>query len=250
MSLEANQQFFIFKRKDVWFADFPYDVVNADRVVFNDCKNKVDLPGFGREEFSTIVIDLNKDLGEIWAGIDARSTRSRINRAVRENIAIKSSDDYREFYKINESFREKKKLNVSTDIDMYKNNGILFYASMGGEIVSCQFYLYDKNTIRWLIGASKRLEAGKEKAALIGCANRLIIWEAIKFAKGKGLNEFDLGGVDFSGGTGDPKYSISKFKETFGGNPVARYIYRKTYSKEYKFLSELKNGLKNFFKKS
>jgi len=55
--------------------------------------------------------------------------------------------------------------------------------------------LEDQSNINYWIGASKRLDVDKEKAKLIGYANRLIYWEAIKYAKEKGIKEYDLGGI-------------------------------------------------------
>jgi lipid II:glycine glycyltransferase (peptidoglycan interpeptide bridge formation enzyme) len=57
---------------------------------------------------------------------------------------------------------------------------------------------------------------------------------AIKYAKGKGLREFDFGG--YTVGDRDPtQVGYSAFKKGFGGDLVERYNYTKYYSKIYKF---------------
>ena len=78
--------------------------------------------------------------------------------------------------------------------DILKKYGTLFIAEHDGELLGGQFYLNDKMHMRWLLGSSKRLEVNKEKATLIGNANRLITWEAIKFAREMDVTEFDFGG--------------------------------------------------------
>jgi lipid II:glycine glycyltransferase (peptidoglycan interpeptide bridge formation enzyme) len=94
-------------------------------------------------------------------------------------------------------------------------------------------FFADGNIIRWRLGASKRL-VDLDKAALIGNANRLLVWVAIKYAKGKGLREFDFGG--YTVGDRDPtQVGYSAFKKGFGGDLVERYNYTKYYSKIYKF---------------
>jgi lipid II:glycine glycyltransferase (peptidoglycan interpeptide bridge formation enzyme) len=84
----------------------------------------------------------------------------------------------------------------------------------------------------WRVGASKRL-IDSDRATLIGNANKLLVWEAIKYAKGKGLREFDFGGYQ----VGDRYLQLvgySAFKKSFGGDLVERYEYRKYYLKIYK----------------
>ena len=192
--LEIEGKIHIFKTKEIWFSDYPFDIKGYDSVTFRACKNKVDLNGFTREEFTTLVIDLTQDLDVIWKNMNKSSCRYAINRAKKDGIKIKLNQNYEEFCEINRSFRENKGLPVGSEKNEFMNKyGTLFVAEFDGEILCGQFYLEDENNIRWLIGASKRLEVGKEKATLIGNANRLVIWQAIQYAKEKGINEFDMG---------------------------------------------------------
>ena len=85
------------------------------------------------------------------------------------------------------------------------------------------------------------MEVDKEKAKLIGYANRLIHWEAIKYAKEKGIKEYDLGGIfsDEEVEKDKVKMGIRSFKLSFGGESVTRYQYQKIYSKGFKILYRL-----------
>jgi len=233
--LETERRIYIFKIKDIWWADEPFDVDGCDGVTFHACKSKVDTEGFSREEFTTLVIDPIQDLDTIWKNMDKSSCRYAINRAKRDGVKIKLNHKYKEFYEINHSFRKNKGLPVGFEkLEFMKKYGTLFVAEFDGEIIGAQLYLEDEINIRWLVGASKRLEVSKAKATLIGNANKLIIWQAIKYAKEKGIMEFDMGGYYFGGNKNDPKYTINKFKQSFGGKLTTHYIYRKNYSKIYK----------------
>jgi lipid II:glycine glycyltransferase (peptidoglycan interpeptide bridge formation enzyme) len=69
---------------------------------------------------------------------------------------------------------------------------------------------------------------------LIGNANRLLVWEAIKYAQGKGLKEFDLGDYAVGDHAQVEKAGFTAFKKGFGGDLIERYFYTKYYSKIYK----------------
>lgn len=238
--LEMYRRIFLFKIKDIWWADEPYDVEGCDAVTFHACKNRVraSKKGFTCEKFTTLVIDLTQDLGMIWKNMSKSSCRYAINRAKRDGVRLKLNQNYDEFYKIYCSFINRKKISLGyLKPEIMKKYGTLFVAEFEGEILAGQFYLEDENNIRWLVGASKRLDVNKEKATLIGNANKLIIWHAIKYAKKKGIKEFDMGGAILD--KNDPRYSITKFKHGFGGQIAIRYIYRKYYSNIYKFALNL-----------
>jgi len=68
--LEVDESKFIFKTKKIWFSEAPFDVTGYDGVTFYECTRDVDLEGFSKEEFTTIVIDLTPDLDTIWKKMD------------------------------------------------------------------------------------------------------------------------------------------------------------------------------------
>ena len=238
--LEIEKKKLIFKRKEIWFSDYPFNVSGCQVVTFKECKNKTELKGFERKDFTTLVIDLTQDLDTIWKNMDNSSCRYSIKRAKREGIEIKINCNYEEFYEINRSFAKDKDLGTGDiPVRFFEKNGTLFTAEFNGEVIGGQFYLNDENNMRWLVGASKRLEVNKEMATLIGNANRLIIWEAINYAKNRGIKEFDMGGVYTGNAPDEQKERINKFKKSFGGELVTHYIYEKYYSGIYKFARRL-----------
>ena len=245
MSLEIEIKKGLFKTKQIWFADYPYDVKGADRVIFRDCKNKVDMPDFSRDKITTFVIDLTQDLDTIWKKMGRTSCRQEISKAEKEGITVKINQNFDDFIKIDKLFSKAKGWGSSgMTINFLKKNGTLFVAELNGEILGGYFYLKDNNNIRPIFNPSKRLSVDDRKSALVGMGNRLIIWEAIKYAKKNGIKEFDFAGYN-AGGTG--KNILDKpslFKQSFGGDVVTHYIYRKDYSNIYKILSLLKQKIK------
>ena len=65
--------------------------------------------------------------------------------------------------------------------------------------------------------------------------NNLLIWEMIKYAKSKGIETFDLGGI-----ATDPEKrkesGVSFFKLSFGGKVTPVFHYEKINSKKYVLL--------------
>ena len=234
--LEIDSKIFMFRTREIYFADYPYDVSGYATVTFEVCPNKVDVPGFSRREGTTSVIDLTQDLDAIWKNLKKKSCRYEINRARREGIIIKINQNLEEFDRIYKSFWKNKVYADAQIRPEFVKYGTLFTAEIDDEVVAGQLYIEDESHVRWIIGGSKRLEVPKDRAILIGCANRLMHWEAIKYAKEKGIKEFDLGGVYTGENKDDPRYTIRHFKESFGGTLVTRYGYNKIYSKAYKLL--------------
>lgn len=249
--MEVDQKTFIFHIKEIHSAEYPFDIECCDLLTFQYCKNKVDVKGFKLiKEHFTSIIDLTQYLDTIWQNMH-KSARNLVNRAEREGIKIQISDNYEDFYKMYRSFIIKKGITSIfrvfgigvIDLKIMKKYGTLFVAEHNGEMLSGRIYLEDHSSVNAWIGASKRLEVDKEKIKLISCANRLIHWEAIKYAKEKGMKEYDLGGI-FSDEEVDKermKLGIRKFKLSFGGEIVTRYQYQKIYSKGFKILYYLYN---------
>ncbi|HQE50229.1 MAG TPA: hypothetical protein PKI14_15215 [Fervidobacterium sp.] len=247
--LEIESRRYGFKTKTIWFSEAPFDVTGYDKIAFRACTKDVNIKGFSKQEVTTLIIDLTQDLDAIWRKMSKSSCRSAINKAKREGVQILINQEYEAFIDINEKFREAKELPAyNIDIDFMKNHGILFVSMFDGTILGGQFYLNDDKNMRWLLGASKRLEVADNMKSLVGAANRLMIWEAIQYAKNAGFSEFDMGGY-YTGKKADPqKEGINIFKKSFGGDIVTRYRYEKDYStiytlaeKSYKLYNAIKN---------
>jgi hypothetical protein len=109
----------------------------------------------------------------------------------------------------------------------------------------------DGSHIEAWLSASKRFVADPSKKKIISLADRLIDWEIIKYAKEKGIREFDLGGIwpEEEAAQDIVKKGINDFKLRSGGKVVTRYLYQKTYSKTFSLVSNF-YGLKNLAKTS
>lgn len=231
--LEVNRKVYGFKIKDVWWDRGPFHIDNCDLLTFHSCQNRLDVDGFYCEEFSTLIIDISGNLDDIWKNMSKSSCRYAINRAKRDGVKVKlgKGSDYKLFYEMDSSFRKSKNLKTNYFFpDMMENYGTLFLSEYEGEILGGQLYIEDMNNIRWLFGASNRLNVEKDKATLIGNANKLLIWEAINYAWRKGIKRFDMGGYYTGNNKEDPRYAINSFKQSFGGELVKYYKYICYYS--------------------
>jgi len=256
--LEINKKILFLDTCEVHFSDYPYDVEEVDFLNFRYCKNKVNVKGFNRHKELTSIIDLTQDLDTIWKNMDKKNVRYRINRAKREGIEIQTNKDYKQFFEMYKSFIKKKGIKSlfdifgvgSIDLKTMKEKGTLFVAKYYDELLVGTLFLKDNQHIESWIGASKRLDVDKRKKSLIACADRLIDWEAIKYAKERGIKEFDLGGL-WSKKEAEKdikKKRINDYKLYSGGKTVTRYSYQKSYSKTYDFLCYL-YSLKNLQRK-
>jgi lipid II:glycine glycyltransferase (peptidoglycan interpeptide bridge formation enzyme) len=248
--LIIDKKILMFNIKEVHFSKNPFDIEGCDFLIFPYCKNKVEAKGFVCYKKLTSIIDLTQDLDTIWKKFH-RDTFKGIKRAEREGVKISINNGYEQFFDIYQNFIRKKEINSifggigveTASLDTMKKKGTLFVAEYHGEILGGMLFLEDDSNIETLVSASKRLEGEKEDKAIIGCANRLIRWEAIKYAKEKGIKEFDLGGLFPEDKTEkDPiKKGINSFKLSFGGDVVPGYTYEKGYSKILKLAYYLHN---------
>jgi len=245
--LVVDRKRLILKIKEMYFCEQPFEVSDCDSVRFVHCKNKVDAEGFICQEVYTSIIDLTQNLDTIWANISRGNCRKPINRAERAGIRVKLNQNYDEFYKIYRSVREVKALpGFSLSLEDIKRMATLFVAEYNGEIISGHGYLEDEdNILSWVIG-SRRFEEDKERVTLVGNASKLIIWEAIKYAKEKGIKELDMGELwsEEEAAKDSDRQNINFFKQSFGGVTVKRFSYEKAYSKTYrlaKYLYQLVN---------
>ncbi len=237
---EIDKKMFIFNIKEIHFSKNPFDVNGCDFVIFPYCNNKIKAKGFFCYNKLTSIIDLNQNLDTIWKKFHTNTIRG-IKRAEKNCINIKINQHYDQFYQIYKNFLKQKRLKSFFEpfgvgiipLNIIKNKGTLFVAEYNGEILGGIVSLVDTSNIEYWIGASKRLECQKDINALIGCANRLIFWEAIKYAKERGIKEFDLGGYwpENEAKKDLMKSGINSFKSSFGGEVIQGYSYAKGYSK-------------------
>lgn len=250
--LAMDLNYWIFKTANIFFADAPFDVSGCDSVTFHSCRNAIDADGFTRRRQLTSVIDLSEDLDILWGRCN-RTCRRFINRAQRSDVTVLRNECYKEFFEINHEFMRKKRISVPfglnlPTLEVMKQSGELYLTDLGGVILGGHLYLVDEDHIRLWISASRRLDSDRETAKVIGDSNRLLHWEAIKWAKEQGIGEFDWGGFWPEGeAAADPtKAGINSFKQSFGGKIVDDFQYQKVYSPLYRVASKILQATRPF----
>ena len=254
-----DKKILMYTIREVHFSDNPFDIENCDFINFCYCKNKLYAKDFTRQEELTSVIDLDQDLDSIWHKMDNKNVRYYINRGYREGIKIHINKKYNEFYKMTQYFNKKKGIKSHfdflgvgrTSLEVMQKYGTLFIAEYDGVLLAGTLFLEDGSTIRSWIGSSIRFDSDKKKRILAGCGNRLIDWEVIKYAKDKGIKEFDLGGLwsEEEAKKDILKQRINDYKLRVGGDSVTRYSYTKIYSKTYSLFYHLYD-LKSYIQKA
>ena len=229
-----------FKKKWVWFED-PHDVNDADMVTFFSYSN-VEAPGFMRSAGITSVIDLRQPLQTIWEKMRKDFIRLQIERGSRQGIIVKQDDSFDMFRAVLEEFRASKGLQQQ-DYSVFREHGILFSAYLNGEMIAGGIFIGDEAHLRVWMLASKRLQ-DKTLKQRVGEANRMILWEAIKYAKEHDMALFDFCGLDMPEKEGDAMPSLTVYKEAFGGERRGQYYYTKIYSLPLRLLIQIKNAAK------
>jgi lipid II:glycine glycyltransferase (peptidoglycan interpeptide bridge formation enzyme) len=215
---------------------------------------KLEPNGFSREKNLTLTIDLTKSLDELWSDLK-RNNRTQVNRASKEGIKIKITNDYKEFYKIYKNLYKKKGLMPLLGslgfgiipLNVFKRYGTLFIAEKDGKLLCGDVYLEGEKSVLAWAGASKRFNVPKKEKREIAWASKLCIWEALKYYKNKKFEEFDFGGMwPEEEAEKDPtKSGINKYKKGFGGQIITVYNYRKIYSKLFNYARVI-YGFRNF----
>lgn len=253
--LKRNRLFF--RTMEIYFADAPFEVENCDLVSFIECKNEIKNTDFEHKKSCTAVINLSPNINCIWHTIDKKSNRQRINRAIKDGVSIHKNSNYHEFSAIYKNFMRdkgfKSLLGIGTPtISEMKNSTTLFVAKHNNEVLAGHLYLEGNDTFRLWASASKRLSVSKEQSSLIGKANRLLHWEAIKYAKEKEFREYDWGGVWTDNETKNDimKLNLNTFKLSFGSQIIERHSYYKTYSTLYNVSRSAYQKIKGQFEKT
>lgn len=234
----------LFKKQWVWFAE-PSEVPDADSVTFFSYSD-VPARGFRKKEGWTSVIEIFKPEEEIWKALRPGFIAEQIIKGQKKGIIIKQDNNWVGFEELYKSFREHKGI-PKDDVRLFKKHGLIFSAYLSGELLASAVFIADEKNIRAWALASKRLDGleGK-KREIVGQANRMLLWEAMKYGKKEGMLRFDLGGIALPLDGVTPPLTI--FKEAFGGSRLKNYYYSKTYSPLLKIIEKAKILFKKFRK--
>jgi hypothetical protein len=253
MAVIIDYPFLIFKKRDIFLSEFPYDNDDEfDVVTFKYCKNKINLPGYKCVETLTSTIDLTQDIEEIWKKVN-KNIRRKINEARNETLIYKINGNFNEFYTILKDFMKKKNYGSSLgflgvelpNVKILEKYGTLFTAELNGEILGGHLYLEDSENLLLWKSASKRLTVDKETSNLIANVNALLHWQAINYAKEKSIRTFNWGGLFSKKDALDPKKnSINIYKLRYGGQIEPTYSYLKINNKLFEKISYIYTNLK------
>ncbi len=214
----------VFKKEWRWF-ELPLDT-GADIVnVFS--YDRVDAPGFKRKEGITTVIDLTRDEETLWGALRKKFVREQIQKGERNGISVSVGIHWEEFVPVYEEFREGKQV-VRDDPRVFKHC-LVAGAYHGGILIAGGVFVHDTTNIRALALASRRFNDDGKMRELVGQANRMVIWETMRFAKKHGYRSFDLGGIAPESDDRGER-TLAEFKESFGGERKPCYYYTKVNS--------------------
>lgn len=236
--IELDFKPFLFKNKIIYYSDSIFDVAGYTSVSFKAVKNKVPAPHFDCREEINYIIDLTQSLEKIWDNMNRNSHRN-IKKAKESGVNIKFNQNYEEFYDMYLDHKEAKghlKWYNMHILDEIKKYGTLVVAEYDDEIISGAVFLEDENNLIYWITASYRYSQNEEIKKLSGNATHLVQWEVIKYAKSKGLKEYNLGPCSYEGNVNK---TLLRFKEGLGGKPCKHYTYKKDYNKLYKIIREI-----------
>ena len=180
--------------------------------------------GYTCEKRDTSVIKLAVDADKIWASFSGRA-RNMIRKAEKNGVVIERycGDDlslscYLNLVKNTFKRQSSRLLHPETFFEQFALGSLsnesfnFFLAKKDGSLIGGSMFLIDGSRMIYISGATDTV--GKSLAA-----NSLLIWSAIKAAKEKRLEYFDLGGHGRDG--------IDRFKSSFGGEKISRQRYVK-----------------------
>jgi len=175
---------------------------------------------------ATLVLDLERDLEAILASFEEK-TRYNIRLAEKKGVSVKEDKSEKGidgFYKLYEETAKRDKFMVHPLRYYQKIREILFSAGLGTNFIA----FYEGKPIAAVVIFS----FGKKLWYMYGASaseyrnvmpNHLLHWEVIKWAKGKGIREYDLWGIPVNPEENHPLYGVYRFKKGFKGKLV-RYI--------------------------
>jgi hypothetical protein len=225
--LRIRQKFGPIKRTVVWFSRDPrFDGGTTFYQSFAD----VDAPGYVRETWQTLAIDLRVPDDELLGNMRS-TTRNEIRQMVRKDPVViehLSVNTFVRFY--NDFAREKKTISpvaggkILSFGESFRVTGVSYL----GELLAVHAYLVDPDERRTRLMYSATCNAGKTEGISrndIAKANRYLHFVDMGLFRNQGMYTYDFGG--YAPDSDDPaKVSIAQFKAGFGGKPETFIHYK------------------------
>lgn len=164
-------------------------------------------------------VDLRADLDTLWLRLPDAAKRA-IRKAERDGVVIRTAEDesdVRAFFRMHSSVRKHKYRLLAQPYRFFENiwrrfvvdgKGILLLAMLRGEVIGGTFFLEWKNTLYYKFNASI-------PSYLAHRPNDAVLWEGIRYGKGKGHTGLDFGLSDWD------QEGLLRFKRKFATEEAA-----------------------------
>lgn len=225
---------------------------NADYIEYQLNKVLRTNSNFGVENWSSLVIDLEKSEEELFKGL-SKGHKSDIKKSLKSNISVNELSDTSEFgffCRIFEKMNQKRGLvSEGGDLCTFLESAARFFKTeeMGttlivkessGKVVGGIMLVFQGQTVRYFKGAS---DPDYRHLPIL----HLAIWEGIKRSKLQGFKRFDLWGFNHFADPDSQVFYINRFKKGFGGDysfypKKMNFIYKPWRYKLYNALKKLK----------
>ena len=236
---------------------------NSQENISEDYKNKFKKHHFKMKKFVTFRTNLNDSINEIWKRV-AKSARNDITKAERKQVTIKElsqKNELLEYAELGRKWAKTKGIQLSDPkllVEQDWNDHLsglqkYFFAFQDEEMISgLRIGCFNK------IAFTNQVKSSYSKASSLG--GPVLTWNAIKWAKTKGMQIYDFSGVAKPDELQkkDKKFQeqwsgLTDYKKKWGGKeyPYFQFIKvnKKLSYKTYRILSKPDNLLRNFKKK-
>ncbi len=177
---------------------------------------------FRRTCFYTTVIDLTKDLQQIWSTFDKKSCRYEINKSIKIPHSILINERWEDAIQlVNQSIgRKRYRRPISwREVQEIKRCCEVFSVVYENKVLVTHFVLVDYPVRARLLLSATEDRQNAVFRGLISALNRTLHWFEIQYYKEKGVQMYDFGGIVVD--PDSPLYSIAQFKLSFGGNIIS-----------------------------
>ena len=224
---------FLLPSLEVWWPDGPESVLalltQCPLVTVHGCPDDtaaaLEEHSFRRKSTCTLLFDLTVPTAELWRGLRRKSCRQDINKALRRapDIVVNADTDA-VFRLINQHIRRKgyRAALSRPEWDRILSHGDVFSIWCEGILIAAHAVLVDWPTrARATIGGE--IEPTDPRfLGMIGPMNRLLHWHEMNHYKHHGVHHYDFGGLVLDHAS--PFYDITRFKLSFGGEPVSENV--------------------------
>jgi len=182
-------------------------------------------------KWATFIVDLTKDLEELWSALDKKSARKNVERAIRRGVDVKIARDEEDFVGYYDALVETRVRShakppslrgMKRSWESLKEKGCMefFIASWRKKVVAgLAISTFNGYLNEW--GAATSNEVAKEKLY----ASELLRWRIIEWGHKNKFRCYDLTGVDPSAKDSKAR-GIFRFKGKWGGKLVFHNVYQ------------------------